>query len=341
MDVIEDINEPGFRRYREGVKNDPRRIEKPYYSKTVRSIKGEYASGNVGFAYNLDTDLWFASANNKAYDRLLEKLAPHASLGSAVFAEGTEALTMVQDASLRLLAGLRALRRNPRRASEILESYKKRRTGVPVGRWTKKSGAWYLEYAWGWKPLFDDVQSTLDRLVEPEWKVISARASATKSDSGGILFPPTKFSWGSSHSVRSTVKYRFSAIVADENTWARSNLGLNNPLEWAWEALPASFIFDYFMNIGQVIGSLDNFAGLRNISTARTRVFQGTQKMYYRNSEDKMLQEGLKHHFSFRYIKREIMPRPEVIPSVVQKWPIKSAARVSTSIALAAQFLIK
>jgi hypothetical protein len=63
-------------------------------------------------------------------------------------------------------------------------------------------------------------------------------------------------------------------------------MGLTNPASWVWEAIPFSFVVDWFANVGQVLGSITDLYGviLVNPSTTLLQTSNWEQTwMYGRN----------------------------------------------------------
>lgn len=56
-------------------------------------------------------------------------------------------------------------------------------------------------------------------------------------------------------------------IVTNHNYHLANKLGFTNPVLTAWQMVPASFIADWFVNVGQVLASLTDFEGLTFINT--------------------------------------------------------------------------
>lgn len=65
--------------------------------------------------------------------------------------------------------------------------------------------------------------------------------------------------------------------VNNPNAHLANQLGLLNPIQWINEAIPLSFVVDWFSNLSQVISQLTDFVGLDVIKPITTRRFTGTE----------------------------------------------------------------
>lgn len=72
----------------------------------------------------------------------------------------------------------------------------------------------------------------------------------------------------------STERWKVFAVVeleANKGLW-NDNFTPGNPLEWAWEAIPLSFVVDWFIPIGNYLSSLDAYKGIAGVwGTAASR----------------------------------------------------------------------
>jgi hypothetical protein len=77
--------------------------------------------------------------------------------------------------------------------------------------------------------------------------------------------------------------------VNNPNTLLMNQMGFINPASIAWEAVPFSFVVDWFANVGQVLNSATDFVGLsmKNPFTTKFQhivqdvVAAGTYPVYY------------------------------------------------------------
>lgn len=127
------------------------------------------------------------------------------------------------------------------------------------------SSTW-LEYSYAWKPLLGDVYNHAQALAELSIerakvdRVVRARAntqsSAKRLDKGNIFQTQRE----SSDKRWVLIKCTYRLQGGDLNTF--SQLGIDNPLEVAWELVPFSFVADWFLPVGNYLKSLTATNGL-------------------------------------------------------------------------------
>lgn len=139
-------------------------------------------------------------------------------------------------------------------------------------RWSEIVASTYLEYAFGLAPLIGDTKKAAEALarfqIEPELKPrakVVARESAkvaTATPVSGLGVGSTPFVGGKNI----TTEYRVQYVVGLEATPIAA-YGSNErliqllgfqPSKWApalWEAVPWSWLLDYFTNVGQILAA--------------------------------------------------------------------------------------
>ncbi len=216
---------------------------------------------------------------NDAYKRMVGQLTDAASLGATLTAERRETWGMVVSLVEKALTAARQIRKLrfgeaartlgvPYYERTVVKRFRdrkgrQRKVRVQRMKWgslreTSRdlAGAW-LGYSYGIAPLVGDIQSAMKALTsEFPWERIRGSASAESYRDRNPNIEPARYT--ERFSVSQSVEVR----VSNPNLWLANRLGLVNPAQWALEAIPLSFVIDWFSNLSDVIMSFTDFVGL-------------------------------------------------------------------------------
>jgi len=199
-----------------------------------------------------------ATLVNQAAIKALGKLAD-AKVNLAVsLAEASKTSSLILGTAERLYRAYRAFRRGDlqRVARELNISPKKLHRS-------------WLEYKYGWMPLLMDVKGAAELLAQhhvgrPPWVVGTGTAQDEDSDSRHVL--DSTYSSGSSYdeSARRTrlVKVRIECEITNPLSSSIQQMGLTNPALVVWELVPFSFVFDWFVSVGNYLQAVTALHGL-------------------------------------------------------------------------------
>lgn len=138
-----------------------------------------------------------------------------------------------------------------------------------------------LEYEFGWKPLFDDLETCFrefTRAIPPEYIRVAARTIVDKTDE--VL---QNNSYGKSIRTYEGIirgSYSFECQVENPNLWLANFLGLINLPSIAWDLVPWSFVVNMFVNTGSLINSLTAELGLTITKRSYTIAHKGWVQQY-------------------------------------------------------------
>lgn len=218
----------------------------------------------------------------RAYDSLVRNMRAvdgGASMGVTV-AESRSAWTMISDRFNRLVrlgdllkhggsdinrsiveaVGLLLL--NERNANRLRKAWPSRKA---VARDFASS---YLELIFGWGPLLKDIQDAINVLQTPrirskEWGS-GAELLDQVSSSKPPWLPPGGWMLYSEH-TKVTRRLHASVTITNPNLDLANRLGFVNLPAIAYELIPGSFLFDWFVPVGRFLDSWTDFLG-REIS---------------------------------------------------------------------------
>lgn len=186
--------------------------------------------------------------------------------------EADKTAKLIGDRVFTLYSSYRHFRRG--RFSEAAKAL-----GIRGPKSGKGSANNWLEYQYGWMPLLQDIHGAYGEITRPYrygGMPIGVKARVNSVEERKIVTPLDVFS------VESQIQYQFRTQVClwyridNEALFAASSVGMVNPLEIAWELTPWSFVVDWLIPIGDVLGALTATSGTTFIGGTRTLTTTGT-----------------------------------------------------------------
>jgi len=216
-------------------------------------------AGAPRFIPSLSTDGY-----NKAYSKLVAALGD-SSLWAVNLAEHHQMYDLIAKDGIVLMKFARALHKfDFVSASRILK------TQLPKGlkSTAKAFGNNFLKFHFGWEPLVNDIGAAVSTLQNPyPSKRISGKGSVEVAPfKTGATNPSERFTQIDTYSQKS--KIQCTVRVTNPNLYLASQLGFVNPLAVAWELVPFSFVVDWFVNVGQFLSQVTDFAGVSTDNVA-------------------------------------------------------------------------
>lgn len=264
------------------------------YGTTHHSAKNLSAESVTSARPSMQVEL-----DNALVKQFQNKLGDHSSFGATLTAELNSTVGTVAGIVLRAVKAARQIRKLdfagaastlglPYRERTITKTrFRKRRkplqkgeglTGgavvsrrrvftLPTGREVTKTLAngWLL-YSYGVKPLMGDIYNAVETITRPlEYKekvTASASVSRPESEMTTEIYRGELYYYH--RQLECTLKGKTGALITVGNPNHRilSQMGLTNPVQWVIEAIPFSFVVDWFSNLSEVIGSFSAYEGL-------------------------------------------------------------------------------
>lgn len=196
------------------------------------------------------------------------------------FGERAQTARLVSDSLKSITGAVRGLRRGDLQAAQRALGLRQKgdnriRPEAAFDRW--------LELQYGWKPLLGDVEGASKRLwgIHRESSRMTARCKAASFDYERISRPFTDVVGNvyvnliKHREIEYKTFVRLDFVRSENNAVANwSELGITNPLSLAWELLPFSFVFDWFIPVGDYLSSLDATLGWDFIGGSCTTVMR-------------------------------------------------------------------
>lgn len=272
------------------------------------------------------------AANNRAYERMVGRLGDASSWGATSTAERKDTfgmLCVLLETVLRAanharkgnLMGVASVLRVPyeektvvtvRRRKRKTFRFRKRVIVYPDGRTlAKTAGSAWLLWSYGVGPLMSDMYATVEILQAPlPSRTIRGGAKASKSDIYSRGTPGSYFS-SSKYDFTASVRCAVEVAVTNPDIWLANRLGLVNPVQWINEAIPFSFVVDWFSNLSSVIGSLTDFYGLRLTNPRTTSIIDTTWTQVQGYPSDERRDYSFKRKYT-RFRRVLSIPQPKL-----------------------------
>lgn len=249
-------------------------VQKPLTSSplayTALGYQSNFVEGRFGpfpLAYTVGPELMKKDYSYaRAYDNLTRSIrgGQAAALGITLV-QYRLSLDMIATRSRQISSAADAVRKgNIVRALSILNIVK-RTSRNRVHRYRKlrlkDPAALWLELQFGWLPLYGDIYTAcqvMSRSIPVERKY-GTSSSAFEHYLVQGNYP--SYRWDEeAHGVS---RWRMGADVVgiNPNAFLAANLGLVNPMQVAWDAVPFSFVIDWFIPVNKYLSSFDNRVG--------------------------------------------------------------------------------
>jgi len=263
--------------------NPPRARLTPYQLTEVRCTADNYWTSAVMARYaclNQTLTRLEESTYAAAYDKFHKRAMPKAALALTLM-DHKQSIEMIAGRTKQLLSFAKSVSRlDPIHAYQALN--------LPRGKLTKtkfKAPAdLWLEFTFGWVPLVDDIGAAIDVLQgSPEYERVKGAKSA-------VFTTDAPWDGGSSATTtaRLTTVCSGGVRVTNPNLLLANQLGFVNPAAVAWDAVPFSFVVDWFIPVGKFLNSFtaDLGFGIEEPMITRICEWSGTNRhIAYNNGQ--------------------------------------------------------
>lgn len=253
-----------------------------YEKRDVEVVYNSQTNQNCILSINSvnDEQINNSAAYMRAYKKLVSALGDNAGIGINV-AQWKQSEGMLKNRAIQLTNFTYALiRRNPvwiarslginlKRTKKVLSRKSYDRPVEPGKVPTKAvshngpakslSDLW-LEFHFGWEPLVKDIYTCMEVLEEP---LPSTRIKGRGTEHSNFVWstgtPASRVTQGN---VESNAQIGANVRVESPNKRLLQQMGLANPAQVVWDAVPFSFVLDWFFDVNTFLGSFSDFAGL-------------------------------------------------------------------------------
>lgn len=244
-------------------------VEAPHYRLTVGVLRNALQNFVTSFQISKGYLIEGPAAHNRALVKALGKTAD-AKVNLAVsLAEAHKTSTMILDSASRIYKAFRSFKRgNLKGVAENLNITPRRLHNN------------WLAYKYGWMPLLNEVKGAAEFFAQqslggrPPRFSVSATETLSHEQSGvvGMHNPIGTLSVPVTRSHMNESKFRVKIWLEVTNPAFNQlqQLGLTNPAEVAWELVPFSFVFDWFISVGDYLKGLTALHGVTVLKAMRS-----------------------------------------------------------------------
>lgn len=231
------------------------------------SINGGYITGNqtmtniYGMMIPIDA-AWSERLSNASKVKTLGKVSDAKTNLAVTYAEMSKTSDLILGTARRIDRAYRAFRRGNLR--EVA-----RQLNITPGRVHKN----WLEYKYGWMPLLMDVKNSAEFLAQqyagrsPRFSCKSTESqSSTETEEINIntygADPPQWIKLTKILKWKLSIQTKIWCELENPHLAAAQQLGLTNPALVAWELIPFSFVFDWFLSVGDYLQAVTALHGV-------------------------------------------------------------------------------
>lgn len=255
-----------------------------------------------------------ASMRDDAKQKVLSRIRDQKVHLPVMFAEGRETVRMIAERVQTLGKAYRYFQRGQfRRAAKELRlpyDFITRRSRTAASHW--------LEYSLGWMPVLQDVKGLIQLaekgLLNPErgprFRATSScydklDYSVMQNDQGASNLPygQTSIKGSTYITVKAGLLVEYKPTASGLNS---VGLGAFDPLTTAWELIPFSFVFDYFVDVGGYLESLSSLQDVVVLAGFESIIQQSLGRATMEKPQDSGWIDGLKPYadYSWRLYRR-------------------------------------
>lgn len=187
-----------------------------------------------------------------------------------IYSELGKTIRSFVDIGKSLLQGMKNLIGQARRHPNPTRAINALITGRDTGYLSQGLASRWLSWSFAIKPTLGDLHTALNRTSQFNNKA-KCRGTVSTSDVEMVNFAgqrivssavpyDSKFTHNTRATLRGTAMLAY--LVSDPRAYEYSQLGLDDPAQWAWELVPFSFVLDWFVPVGTWLKTIKPIRGL-------------------------------------------------------------------------------
>lgn len=189
---------------------------------------------------------------NEAFIKAASAVADAKTNLPVLFAEMSKTVRLITSTARRIYSAYRAFRRG--RLGDVA-----RLLGISPSQVHKT----WLEYKYGWMPLLMDVKQSAEFIGQlVVGRAFEFTASGTAQATASKTSSPAGSAGHVSASTIRRVRIKLDCRIDNPRASTAQQLGLTNPALVVWELVPFSFVFDWFIQVGDYLKAVTAFHGV-------------------------------------------------------------------------------
>ena len=229
---------------------------------------------------------WFGKANeNAAYNKCYARLRGKLYKGSASLGVTAGSWRQSREMIVKRYGQLN------NKADKVLADLVANRIKTPAD-----VAGFHLEVIFGWVPLLADIQAATRTVIQLGVPPVHVRARETYTDymyrKSGLNIDIGKIDGG--------VHLQTNVRISNPNLWLAERAGSLNAAAVVWDLVPWSFVVNMFVNTGQLVNSVTDFAGLEFSNVSRTDFEKGFYTEIRQQVDQGQLRGGHQDYFCLR-----------------------------------------
>lgn len=228
-----------------------------YFSSGGQIVTDGYGPGQAVLTSNVYPRAWASDPYNRCLTKLYSKLRSDVDLSIDLY-QGNQTLRMLRDYSKLISHPIRT----------IVSSTQKLVRGRKGINGLKLSASKWLEYQYGIRPSIDTIYTLTHDMIGAAtattgFPFTKARASSVLSDAyylgPGAIGNYYSSNVGVNHTLHDSrrVEIGLKVRIMNEHLNALSQFTSLNPISFAWENLPFSFVADWVFDVGSYLRNLE------------------------------------------------------------------------------------
>lgn len=288
-------------------------------SRYQRTMFAQY--GNLGYSTDSNSE-WLANDTLALQGKLREAIAGSDFDLGVFLGESHQTLKLISENATRIYKAFKKVKKG-----DVVGASKALGVLPPKGgSHSKNVGSRWLELQYGWVPLVKDVHSAAEFLAKQlEFPLVRTyRVRRRKPLKLTTVAAGSVFNANAHGETRGQIIARLSEVDVAQLS------GLTDPASVAWELMPWSFVFDWFVPIGEYLSARSLASSLTGefVVTTTRRAESHLEALVMVNSppvKESLIQKGIMNSFSLtvtRTVSTNLaVPFPNVKPlSKVASW---------------------